>query len=310
LPRWPAASGIHAFHGEVRALDDPDLDRGTAGRAPLGGPRGEALQGGERVGQVGLQHDPRFQLSQLRLFEDALEYLDGQVEVAELLHVEVDEFGRRGRRGQLIERGEACDDAVDGLVVSPHRQLADDRGDLDRDVVDVGALEECARSREPAVGLVVAEHRLAEQVEVEAGSLAAQLREGGVEVGRGGVDDEVADHSAKHPPGDGHDQPGELGRETAAKGDRHTLVERQERGDAAAEQLQVAGGDAHVLGTYDAVDEPEREVEALGVFQYPGEPFRAFIGRGGRRFGEPAPHGRDRFVGEVVGHRSGIRLLR
>ena len=34
---------------------------------------------------------------------------------------------------------------------------------------------------------------------------------------------------------------------------------------------EVAGGDLQVFGADDAVDEPDREVQAVGVLQHPGE---------------------------------------
>ncbi len=87
---------IDPLHGEIRALDQAHLDTGTARGATPERPLGEALQRRERVGQVGLQHDPGLEVPQPRLVEEALEHRDGEVEVAVLLHVEVDELGRAG----------------------------------------------------------------------------------------------------------------------------------------------------------------------------------------------------------------------
>ena len=88
--------GINALHRQVGALHHAHLDAGATRLPARYRPRGEPVQGRERVGQVCLQHDSRFQPAQLRLVEDPLEHLDGQIEVAELLHVEVDEFFRAG----------------------------------------------------------------------------------------------------------------------------------------------------------------------------------------------------------------------
>ena len=79
-----------------------------------------------------------------RLLEQAGEDRDREVEVAVLLHVEVDELAACRRRRLLVERGEAVDDALDRLVEAPHREVARDRRDLDRDVVDVVAREQLA----------------------------------------------------------------------------------------------------------------------------------------------------------------------
>ena len=49
--------GLDLLHGEVGALDDAHLDGGAAAGAPGGRPVLQPDHGGERVGQVGLQHD-------------------------------------------------------------------------------------------------------------------------------------------------------------------------------------------------------------------------------------------------------------
>ncbi len=54
------------------------------------------LQRRQRVRQIRLQHDAGFEVVQPRVFEDPREHRDRQIEVAVLLHVEVDECaGRR-----------------------------------------------------------------------------------------------------------------------------------------------------------------------------------------------------------------------
>ncbi len=68
----------------------------------------------------------------------------------------------------LVQRRQLLDDAGDGLVERPHRELAGDRRDLDRDVVDVVALEQLHRAVAATGGFALAEHGLAEEVEVEA----------------------------------------------------------------------------------------------------------------------------------------------
>ena len=85
--------GVDALHREVRALDEPDLDAGAARGDPRRRELDQALQRGQRVRQVRLQHDARLEPGELGLGEQRREDLDGQVEVAVLLHVEVDERG-------------------------------------------------------------------------------------------------------------------------------------------------------------------------------------------------------------------------
>ncbi len=61
--------GIDALHGEVGALDDAHLDACAAAEASGSRPLGEPLQRGERVGQVGLQHDAGLEVAQFGLLE-------------------------------------------------------------------------------------------------------------------------------------------------------------------------------------------------------------------------------------------------
>ena len=91
---------IHPLHGEVGALDQPDLDGRAAGLDALPRPRRELFECSQRIGQIRLQHDPRLELLQSRVLEEPHEDGDGEVEVAVLLHVEVDE-GLIGRRRLL-----------------------------------------------------------------------------------------------------------------------------------------------------------------------------------------------------------------
>ena len=116
--------------------------------------------------------------------------------------------------GLLVERGQPLDDAGDGLVEAPHRELAGDARHLDRHVVDVVAGEQLARALQAAVGLALAEHGLAEEVDVEAHAVGAQVGERLVEVLRRRVDDQVADHLAQHPAGDRDDDPRAAGSRT------------------------------------------------------------------------------------------------
>ncbi len=155
------------------------------------------------------------------------EHGDGEVEVAVLLHVEVDELRCRRRGSGPVQRRQPLDDAIDCLVERPHRQLAGDRRHLDRHVVDVVAFEQLAGAFESLVGFAVAEHGLAEQVEVEADAALAQLRERAVELARGRVDHEVSDHPAEHAARDRDDRPREArGAKCATDRDRRTAGTR------------------------------------------------------------------------------------
>ena len=293
--------GIHPLHREVRALDETHLDARAAGVDALGRPFGEAAEGRQRVGQVGLQHDARLELLQPGVFEDAREHRDREVEVAVLLHVEVDEGRRRAAAagGGEVERQQTLDDGVDRLVESPHRDVARDRRDLHRDVVDIVAADELVDALEAAQRLVLAEHRLAEQVEVEPRPRLADLRERRTELVGARVDDEVADHLAQHPPRDRHDRRRQHGREGAAGADGGAQVPGQELRHEGRDALQVGCRGAARLGTHDAVDEPDREGQTVRVFEHAREPLGGRIGLHVGRFGDPALGERDRLVGEV-----------
>ena len=293
--------GIHALHGEVRALHETHLDARAARVDALGRPGREAAEGRQRVGQVGLQHDAGFELREPRVVEDAGEDRDRQVEVAVLLHVEVDERRRRAAaaRSGEVERQQALDDRVDGLIEGPHRDVARDRRDLHRDVVDVVSADEVVDALEAAQRLVLAEHRLAEQVEVEPRPRLADLRERRTELVGARVDDEVADHLAQHPPRDRHDRRRQHGREGAAGADGGAQVPGQELRHEGRDALQVGCRGAARLGTHDAVDEPDREGQTVRVFEHAREPLGGRIGLHVGRFGDPALGERDRLVGEV-----------
>ena len=81
-----------------------------------------------------------------------------------------------------VERAEPLDDVRDRGVERPGAVRRDRGGDLDGDVVDVGALHEGPRAGEAAVGLGGAEHGLAQEVQVEA---HAAVPDAGDRAGRG-----------------------------------------------------------------------------------------------------------------------------
>ena len=82
---------VDALHREVRTLDETHLDARAPGIHARARPRRELLQRGQRVGKVGLQHDAGFEIRQPRVLQQPREDRDREVEVAVLLHVEVDE---------------------------------------------------------------------------------------------------------------------------------------------------------------------------------------------------------------------------
>ena len=199
--KLPAAQlRLHALHGEVRALDEPGLQRHAAGGDAGAGDPVQLAQDERRLGQVALHGQPRAQPQQPGLPHEPLEHLERQVEVAVFLHVEVDE------RVLLCcseeQRTQPFDGGVGDGGLPPGRVLAEHRRHLDGDVVDVRAGHERRRRGEPGAGVLVAQHRLAEQVDVQGRPAAPEALQGRRE-GGAHVDDEVADQRPERPPHDG-----------------------------------------------------------------------------------------------------------
>src|SRR5690606_9649753 len=161
-------------------------------------------------------------------------------------------------------------------------------------------------------GLALPEDRLAEEVDVEAEAVAAGAGEVLGERGVVGVDDEVADELAQAPARERDDEPrGERGDERARTEER--AVDRpEEAGGTGGDARQLPGGDLLVLGAGDAVDEGDREVQALRVTDQGGElagggPLPARLPLLGGR--EPRLGEGDRVLHEVGHVRRGGRAL-
>ncbi|MCB5292277.1 hypothetical protein BJQ90_01711 [Arthrobacter sp. SO3] len=146
-----------------------------------------------------------------------------------------------------------------------------------------------------------AEYGLAQEVDVEFDAVLADLRDGGAQLGVGGIDDEVADHFAEHPAGDRDDHLGQGRSHGAAEADGTAHVPGQERGDLGGQGCEIAGGNLEVLGPDNAVDESDREVQSVGVLQDTGELLGRGINRDPRRVAEPAAHQPDGLLGERGG---------
>ena len=83
--------GVHPLHGQVRALDDADLDARAARIHALARPFLETLEGAEGVGQVRLEDNAGLVAAHVGLVEDRGEDGDRHVEVLVVLYVEVQE---------------------------------------------------------------------------------------------------------------------------------------------------------------------------------------------------------------------------
>jgi hypothetical protein len=175
--------GLDALHGEVGALDDAQLDGRPAARPAGHCPLGQRPLHAMRVGQIGLEDDARAQRQELRLVEDLRERGDGEVEVAVLLHVEVDELRGDPAVGMGVAvAGRRVVEPAQALGHLRHRgakrhevDLAEHRRHLDRDVLDVVAGEEGEIGLHAPGRLRLAEDRLAQLIQIEPHAVAAPL---------------------------------------------------------------------------------------------------------------------------------------
>jgi hypothetical protein len=163
--------GLDRLHGEIGPLDEANLDAGAAAGTPGPGPGAQPAQGRVGVGDIGLQDDSGVEVGELRRVENLREGAHRQFEVAELLHVEVDERPRRRRLRGAVQVGEPRLDPGQRLVLGEDVEVRTDGRDLDRDVGDVGAANPVDDVPAACVGLVVAQDRLSEHVHVEVESV-------------------------------------------------------------------------------------------------------------------------------------------
>ena len=113
----PAAQfGISLFHGQVGALHQPHADRWGASPVALRGEGKDALERLVAPREVGLQGDPGRVPRALLPAQRPEERLQGEVEVAVLLHVKVDELGGLARSGGVEKLPERAADALHRTV--------------------------------------------------------------------------------------------------------------------------------------------------------------------------------------------------
>ena len=214
--------------------------------------------------------------------------------------------------GRQVQRPQPLDHPRDRPLGVPRGQLAGHRGDLDRDVVDVGPLDQGGHPGEPRGGLPLPQHRLAQQVQVQPEPVGARA---GEVLGqpRSVVGDQVADEDAQ-PLARGRHDDRRQHRPDPRPEPEHRLVGPAEEPRGRRRQLgQLARGDPDVLRPGDPVDEPHGELEPGGVGDERREPpgrlaLATGLSLGGRR--EPLPRQPDRVVRDVLRHAapsSGIR---
>jgi hypothetical protein len=257
---------VDLLHGEVGALDDAQPRRRAATVDAVAGPGDERLLHCERVRQVGLQHDARGRGLKLRRVQDAAKERHGEVQVAVLLHVEVDERGRGLGARRAEEPGEAVGQHVERGVPGQEVDLRADRGHLHRHAGDVGAGDVLQDDVEPTGGLGLADDGLAEVVEVRARAAGDQRGEA---LGQGrrlagqhdlaGLADDLG--------ADGRDAlVGQVGAQRAEEAKQRAVAQAEIAGHAVGreEVLQHRGDAADVAAAKDAVGERGRE-GAAGV---------------------------------------------
>ena len=274
------------FHGQVRALDQADLDRGAAAGDALLGEVDEPVQRRHRIRQVRLEDDAGLEAEELVLGQDPLEYLQRQVEVVVLLHVQVDERRvgalRLPRRvgGDAVERAQRLHQALDAAVEVPGVELGDDAGGLDRHVVDQRVSQQRHRVVQAALRLLRTEHRLAEEIEIELAVARTGVAEQLVQGLAVGVEHQVADELPHALARDGHDQPRELRRHDAAELHGGAVHRGQERGRlrALGHRRQLVGGGAVVLRPGNLVDERHGVVHARRIVDELGQLLGGVVG--------------------------------
>ena len=164
--------GFQSLHREVRTLDDAHLDGCPPGFATGLRPLLQTLQPEPRIRQVRLQHDSGGKFPEPRLVEALHERLGSQFKIVVRLHVEVHEL-RGALGGAMLEAGivklaKPLVDFLEAFREGERVQLGVDAGDLDGDVVKVRIGEVAQVLAQPPLCLVLAQHRLAEVIEVDA----------------------------------------------------------------------------------------------------------------------------------------------
>jgi hypothetical protein len=247
-------------------------DLGAARLPPAAREGEDPVERGSRVREVGLQRDAGGQPGELLLREDRGEDLDRDVEVPVLLHVEVDEDRRVTGERRPVDRAQSLGDPGDGPLGVPGRDLRDQGGHLHRDVLDVGARDELDHPARAVGGLLLAEHGLAEKVEVESfagvAGLVQPLGQGLVRV----VDDEVPDQRPQAPAGQGDDEARGEASYAGAQREQEAVDAAEEARVGPTHVAQLPGRHAQVLRPCHAVDEPHGQVEAGRVGEHRRQP--------------------------------------
>ncbi len=259
------------LHREVGALHQADLDLCAASLVTDLRPGHELLERPVRVGQVGLEHDARGDPLELRLVQHRAEAVDGEAQVPVLLHVQVDED--IVALGPSVEHSELLAHPRQRTLVVDGDDLAHERGELHRDVGHLLARHHLEHPLEAFVGLTLAEHRLAEHVDVQPQPLALADVQVPAQRAVFSGEDEVLGQCAD--PGVDH-----LHRERGSRA-RHQRDETQSEGVERAESRDAgpsrraskdARGAARLAHPHDLVGQGHRHLDRAAILQQPREP--------------------------------------
>ena len=137
------------LHVEVTSLHDTHLDGRSSRLHTLTGKLEQLRLEVPGIRQIGLHHDTRLVVLELRQGEHVLEEFHRQVGILVFLHIKVDELGALlsvGRRigvvdSCLIESRHTTDELRERLLIVQGMGLGIDAGYLHADIVDVGLLQ-------------------------------------------------------------------------------------------------------------------------------------------------------------------------
>ena len=282
--------GLDALHGEVGALDDAQLDGRASAATALDRPGGERALHPVRLGQIRLEHDTRPERDELLLVEHLAKGRHRQVEVAMLLHVEVDELRRQVAvgvavamaQGLLVEDAQPRLHALHGVTEGHQVDLAEDGGHLHRDVLHVLAGEEGEIGFEPTRRFTLSQDRLAEQVEVQAHTRATALGQVALELLLLARQDQRLGLVTQAGHDRGHHHARQVVAHDPAEHEGHSLPPLHEVWSAVAmEQIAELVGDPLGPATAEGlIDEGDGELFAARILHHAGEAARLrYLGR-------------------------------
>jgi hypothetical protein len=210
--------------------------------------------------------------------------------------------------GLEVDRQQGLHDLLTGLGRTPQGQVVDHRGDLDRHIVHVIAPDELPDALETSRRLPLAEHRLAQQIDVQGGAIGRQPGDLPAELPWPGVEDEMGDQVAHHGGRRGHRDLGGDGGQAATEGQHPTQGRGQEIRRILREAAQFDDGGLGILRTDHPIHEGHGEVQPPGILEQGSQHGR---GLGHRALGSgphPRPHlGTDLFRSDGGGWRTGGR---